>query len=118
MRTQGVKEPVAESNDAAKLDFLFVTRSVKVGEQEFSFREMSVKESDACLDAARKEDGTIDGRLNMRMIISKSSVSPKISVDDIARMPNRVYLKFAEFVNDLNSIDDAEESKDEEAGKD
>lgn len=105
--------PPTETRDP--LDFLFTTRVLPLNGHDFEFKELSVKESDSCLDAARKPDGTIDGRLNMRMIIAKSSVAPKLTVDDIAKMPNRVYIKIAEFVNELNSIDDAEEAEEGEA---
>jgi len=107
-------EPVSEGNP---LDFLFVTKSLKIGTAEFSFRELSVQESDACLDKSKRPDGSIDGRMNMRLLISKSSVEPKITLDVIAAMPNRIYIKFAEFVNELNSIDDAEEAETTEEGE-
>lgn len=108
-----VPEPGASTNP---LDFLFATKTLSVNGHDFTFKELSVKESDSALDGAKREDGSIDGRLNMRLLIAKSAVEPKIGVDDIAKMPNRVYIKFAEFVNDLNSIDDAEEPKDEGEG--
>ena len=100
----GVKAP-------AKDDFtwLFDERTLTINGRELRFRELSVKENDACIDAARQKDGTIDGRLNMLMIISKSAVEPTISLDQLASFPNRVYLQIAEFVNDLNLIDDAVE---------
>lgn len=102
-------------------DFVFAERMLEIDGHPFTFRELSVKENDSCIDAARKPDGSIDGRINMRMMIAKSSVTPKITVDDITTLPNRVYLKIAEFVNDINSIDDAvdetEKTEDEDEGK-
>lgn len=98
---------------ANPLSFLFQERVLRLGDREFKFRELSVAENDACIDAARNEDGTINGRINMRMMISKSAVDPKISMDDLAAVPNRVYLQLAEFVNDINSIDDALEDVEE-----
>lgn len=95
------------------LDFLFNTKDLEVAGRKLSFRELSVADSDSALDASRRPDGTIDGRLNIRLLIAKSSVEPKITVDDIAKFPNKVYIRIAEFVNDLNSIDDAEEDTDE-----
>jgi hypothetical protein len=88
-------------------DFTFIEREMQLFGKTFKFRELSVAENDACIDAARMDDGNINGRINMRMMIAKSSVDPKITVDDIARLPNRIYLQLAEFVNDVNSIDDA-----------
>lgn len=102
-------------------EFVFAERTLDVDGRPFVFRELSVKENDACIDAARQPDGDINGRINMRMMIAKSSVDPKITVDDLAGLPNRVYLKLAEFVNEINSIDDAVEppadEKDEDEGK-
>lgn len=114
MPASGVKK--SEPDVAGDLDFLFENKKLNLNGRDLVFRELSVKESDACIDAARKPDGTFDGRINMRMIIAKSSVDPKISVDDIAKMPNRIYLRIAEFVNALNSIDDSEEPKEEGEG--
>ena len=102
----GVKKP-------NPFEFIFATRDLDIEGHIFSFRELSVAENDACIDAARNDDGTINGRINMRMMIAKSSVEPKITVDDIAKVPNRIYLKMAEFVNEVNALDDAEEKEEE-----
>lgn len=100
------------------LDFLFEEKVLEINGRKLVFRELSVAENDQCIDAAREKDGTINGRLNMRMAIAKSSVDPKISMDDLAKFPNRVYLRIAEFVNDINSYDDAlvEEGEDKDEG--
>ena len=87
--------------------FIFASKELDIDGRKFSFKELSVKENDQCLDASRQQDGTFDGRIHMRMMIAKSSVEPKITVDNLAGLPNRVYLRIAEFVNDLNNIDDA-----------
>jgi hypothetical protein len=105
----GVKTP-----DTSPFDFLFEEKVLDLSGRKFTFRELSVAENDACIDAAREKDGTINGRINMRMAIAKSSVEPKITVDDLAKLPNRVYLRFAEFVNDINSYDDALKAEEEE----
>ena len=96
-------------NGANPFEFVFAERTLDIDGRPFVFRELSVKENDACIDAARQEDGDINGRINMRMMIAKSSVDPKITIDNLSNLPNRVYLKLAEFVNDINSIDDAVE---------
>jgi len=88
------------------LDFMFAEKELDLNGHPFKFRELSVAESDSILDASRLPDGGINGRLNMRMTIVKSAVEPKLTVDDLAKIPNRIYLKMAEFVNDLNSSDD------------
>lgn len=115
------EKPALTSVNGSLFDFAFTQRELDIDGRIFKFRELSVKENDACIDAARLRDGSINGRINMRMMIAKSSVDPKITVDDLTNIPNRVYLKLAEFVNDINSIDDAlepetEENKDEDEG--
>jgi hypothetical protein len=102
-----VAEAPTPINGTNPFAFVFAERELDLDGHKFSFRELSVKENDVCIDAARQPDGLINGRINMRMMIAKSSVEPKITVDDLAALPNRIYLKLAEFVNDINSIDDA-----------
>lgn len=108
----GVKTP---ADPFATLGFR--EKAFPLGGTDWKFRELSVQESDACIDAARKENGDIDGRTHMRLMIVKSSVEPKITLDQLAKLPNRVYLLFADFVNELNSVDDALEDKKEEGEK-
>lgn len=92
--------------------FTFAEKEIEYEGQKFKFRELSVAENDYCADAARDEKGTIDARRMMRIMIAKSVVDPKITVDDLAEIPNRAYLKFAEIVNDLNSpAEDEEDAK-------
>jgi hypothetical protein len=110
--------PMVVLSGSSPFDFAFAEREIDVDGHLFKFREMSVKENDACIDAARQPDGMINGRINMRMMIAKSSVSPKITVDDLAGVPNRIYLKLAEFVNEINSIDDALDEADAKKDED
>lgn len=119
-RTSTVNEVPAPEPRTDPFSFVFAEKTVDIDGHPFTFRELSVKENDACLDASRQQDGTFNGRTNMRMMIAKSSVTPKITVDDLSGLPNRVYLQLAEFVNAINSIDDAldaAESEDEDEGK-
>jgi hypothetical protein len=119
MASRGLKS--IDGGGTGPFDFVFEEREMMLFGKPFKFRELSVLENDACIDAARQPDGMINGRINMRLMIAKSSVDPKITVDDISKLPNRIYLQLAEFVNEVNSIDDAlaeaapdEEGEDEE----
>ena len=100
-------------------EFLFSTKSIDISGRVFVLKELSVAENDACWDASKNEDGTYNGRTNIRMMITKSAVDPTISLDQLAKFPNRVYLQLAEAVNELNSIDDAETpaTDEEESGE-
>ena len=91
----------------------FLEKEVVISGKTFRFRELSVAENDGCLEAARKPDGDIDGRIMMRLMMTKSAVEPALNADIISKLPSRVYIKLAETVNDINS---AEEEKEGEEG--
>ena len=87
----------------------FLEKDVVISGKSFKFRELSVAENDACLEAARKPDGDIDGRIMMRLMMTKSAVEPMLNADIISKLPSRVYIKLAETVNDINAAEDEEE---------
>ena len=92
--------------------FPFAEKVVKLTDgSEWRMRELSVGENDTCADGAKKPDGDIDGRAMMRLMIAKSAVEPTLTLDELLAMPNRVYIKFAEAVNELNSPDYDEETE-------
>lgn len=90
-------------------NFKFAEKDITIGEQVFTFRELSVADNDFCAEAARDEKGEIDGRKMMRLMIAKSAVDPKLSLEELLTLPNRAYLRFAEAVNDLNAPDEDED---------
>lgn len=90
-------------------DLPFAETEATVAGRVFKFRELSVKENDECADAARTAEGTIDGRVMMRLMIAKSSVEPKITVDKLAAMPQRAYAALADAVNELHAAPYEEE---------
>lgn len=89
--------------------FKFAEKEIKIGEQVFTFRELSVADNDFCAEASRDEKGEIDPRKMMRLMIAKSAVEPKLTLEDLLGVPNRAYLRFAEAVNDLNAPDEDED---------
>lgn len=105
----------AELMPASKVDlaeFPFEERVVTIAGHPFKFRELSVAENDSCADAARQEDGTINGRTMMRMMIMTSSVDPKLTPDVLASMPQRAYIQMYDAVTTLNTVDfSADEGK-------
>ncbi len=72
------------------------------GRGTYKFRELSVDENDACRDGATAKDGTFNGRTMIRLMIVASSVEPKLTMANLAKLPQRVYAKIVNFVNDLN----------------
>lgn len=99
-------------------DFVFETRDAVIGGKKFKFRELSVEENDECSDGARDENGLINGRTMMRLMIIQSAVEPKIDSELLSKMPQRVYLRLCDIVNDLNNPDTLGDGKDDGEGND
>lgn len=93
-----MKEPTASE----AMEFPFEERELVVGDKKFRFRELSVQENDDCADSAKDQDGRINGRTMMRLMIIQSSVEPKLTPKMLALLPQRVYHKIYDLVNDLN----------------
>jgi hypothetical protein len=90
----------------APFEIPFLEKEIEVAGKKFRFRELSVAENDACLEASRKPNDDIDGRIMMRLMMSKSAVEPKLDADIISKLPSRIYIKLAEAVNDINAAED------------
>lgn len=73
----------------------------------YVFREVTVEENDAAVDAALNPDGnTINNRTMTRLVILKATVEPKgFSLKDLIGLPYRAYQHIVELVNDLNDAD-------------
>lgn len=97
-----------------------VTETLEIpGRGIWKFRELTVDENDACREGAMSKDKNgqevFNGRTMIRLMIVASSVEPKISLKDLSNLPQRVYARIVNFVNDLN--DEASlEPKDEDLG--
>lgn len=101
-----------------KIDpFAIVTKELNLGMRgKFSFRELTVEENDTCRETATAKDGTFNGRTMMRMMVTMSAIDPEIKLEQLNKLPQRVYAAIVEFVNDLN---DSESLTDEgEPGND
>lgn len=96
----------------APFEIPFLEKEVEIGGTKFVVRELSVQENDDCIEAARKEDGQVDGRIMMRLMVTKSVVSPELNADLISKLPSRIYVKIAEAVNDVNSGEESDEGND------
>lgn len=98
-------------------DFPFENKSFTFKGVKYSFRELTAAEMDECREMATNEkDQTIDGRSMMRFEICKSAVEPTITLDQLIKCPQRLYLNFVDIVNDLNDAD-ALKSEDDDPGK-
>ncbi len=85
------------------------TRTVEHKGKSYTFREITVEENDAAMDAAKNPDGqTLNTKVMNRMIISTTAVEPKVGIDDISKMTHRLYQKIVDAVNELNDPDRVE----------
>jgi hypothetical protein len=82
-------------------DFPANTDSVTYMGVTYNFRELTVAETDQA-----REDSTIgdkfDGRLMTRMMICLSSTDPAIDLEQLSKLPQRLYAAMVDKVNDLN----------------
>jgi hypothetical protein len=86
------------------------TKTIVHKGKSYIFREITVDENDEALEAAKNPDGnTINTRVMNRMIITMSSVDPKISLEDLSHFSHRLYQKIVDAVNELNDPDRVEE---------
>lgn len=85
-------------------DFPANTADVEYMGVNYKFRELTVAETDQA-----REDSTIgdkfDGRLMTRLMITLSATEPTIDLEQLAKLPQRLYAKIVDVVNDLNDPD-------------
>lgn len=87
----------------------FDEREVEIRGSAFKIRELSAEEYDNCLKAATKVDGDIDMVLLLRLMTIRSLQEPKMSAEDIAKLPYKVSRRLSTAVNTLHFGDDDED---------
>lgn len=87
----------------------FDERKVEIRGAEFTIKELSAEEYDTTLKSATKADGDIDMVLLLRLMTIKSLQEPKMSPEDMAKLPYKVSRRLASAVNDLHFGDDEED---------
>lgn len=78
MTTKTAKSPTSDVDENG-----LAWEDVDVFGTIYRLREITVSESDAAYDASQNADKTFNSRLNQRMQLAASIVSPPTSVDDI-----------------------------------
>ena len=68
---------------------------------DYTFRELTVAETDDARELSIIDD-KFDGRLMTRLMICQSAIDPAISMEQIAKIPQRLYSAIVDCVNDLN----------------
>ncbi len=99
-------------------EFVFETRTFHGYGKEYELRELSVEENDECSDAAKDENGVTNGRIMMRMMIVKAVINPPLEIDDLAKLPQRLYLRLCDVVNEMSDPRSLPEPEEDEPGKD
>lgn len=94
------KLPVAASSDA--FEFPPQTKSVEYLGRTFVFRELTVGENDLCRELSTGPDDTFDGRVMIRQMIVLGAMDPPMTLEDLDKVPQRLYAQFINLVNDLN----------------
>ena len=84
---------------------LFPTTTVETRGRTYKFRELSAEEYDASVELATKDDVLNTVQL-LRWMITKSSVDPKLSPADVAKLPLGVVGAIGKAVNDLHFGED------------
>lgn len=88
-------------------DFPPVEASTEYKGIKYKFRELTVAEVDQCRDDATI-NGEWDGRLMTRFMIVAAAVEPPMTLEQLGKMPQRLYSAVVTLVNDLNDPDSEE----------
>lgn len=83
-------------------DFPEETREVRYKGVTYKFRELTVAENDVCRELATGPDDTFDGRTMIRQMIVLGAVEPPMTIEDLEKVPQRLYAQFIDAVNLLN----------------
>jgi hypothetical protein len=74
------------------------------GAVKHTVRELSVDEGDDAAEASTDDKGKFNSRLNTRLLLAKSLVEPKVTVDQVGKFGNVKYLTVLRHFNRLNSL--------------
>lgn len=106
-------EPETHTRDP--FDFPPNTASVTYEGVEYKFRELTVGETDVAREASTSGD-MFDGRLMTRLMVTAGAVDPKMTLEDLTKLPQRLYSAIVDKVNELNDPDALAPKKEEGAG--
>lgn len=95
----------AEAPDTEELDSELLTKTTTIRGTEYTLRELSQEEYDACVKMATGQDG-FDSVLLLKFMLSKSLISPKLSPDQLKAKPFKVTNELRMIVNRMHWGDD------------
>jgi len=97
------EEPVAiKAAPRDPFDFPSETKSVTYRGVTYKFRELTVSENDLCRELATGKEDEFDGRTMIRQMIVIGAVEPEMTMDQLEKVPQRLYAQFIDVVNELN----------------
>ena len=68
---------------------------------DYHFRELTVAETDQAREDSIMDD-KFDGRLMTRLMVIKSATDPVMDLEQLAKLPQRLYSAIVDCVNELN----------------
>jgi len=117
----------------SQLNVEFPERRVKIGEQKFTLRSLSISDYDDCLkkatttrpDPVTGEDRDFtDNQALLRFMVMKCVVSPKMTPDVLGNLPTPIAFTLNRLVNEMHfdldsvKVEDIEDEEDEEGADD
>ncbi len=104
---------IAEYAGRDPFDFPPETKSVEFKGVKYTFRELTVQETDEAREGAMIDE-KFDGRLMTRLMVTTAAVEPTMDLEQLAKLPQSLYSRIIDIVNELN---DPEALKDDDPGK-
>ena len=99
------EKPATNESDSEDLSDQLIQKTTIIRGREYTLRELSQEEYDACAKMATGQDG-FDSVLLLKLMLSKALLKPKSSPDELKRMPFKVTNELRSIVNRMHWGDD------------
>ena len=86
----------------------YETTTVEWKGKKYVLRELNVDENDEIETTSTDEKGGFNGKLNLRLCLVKSIVSPPTGMDDLGKWSGKKYLVMSRAFNRLNALQEDE----------
>lgn len=115
--TVAAKPKLEALSNRDPFDFPPLTKTYRYQGVDYTFRELTVAETDEAREGSMIDD-KFDGRLMSRLMVCKAAVSPVMDLEQLSKLPQRLYSKVIDIVNDLNDPEAlTDKDEDENPGK-
>jgi hypothetical protein len=82
----------------------YATHTFEVAGGSYTLRELSADESDDIWDASKQPDGTVNTRLNTRLLLAKSVVEPSTTMEQVGKWGSQKFGTIMRHFNRLNAV--------------